>query len=43
MRCSARLQDFLLYMVGSVGYNVPVIYGDHRAESVTCVKEEDLC
>ena len=43
MRCPVRWQDFLLYMVGSVGYNEPVIYEDHRAESFTCVKEEDLC
>lgn len=43
MRGCARLQDFLLYMVGSVGYNEQVIHGDHRAESFTCVKEEDLC
>ena len=43
MRCSARLQDFLLYMVESVVYNEQVIYGDHRAESFTCAKEEDLC
>ena len=43
MRCSARLPDFLLYLVGSVGYNEQVICGEHRAESFTCAKEEDLC